>query len=64
MLFHAEMNGLIQPLLTGVTVLSFPAGLAEAGSVMALAVFLAARMARSLVARRANPALLTLAPAL
>lgn len=48
-------------LLTHVTVLSLPARLADAGPVVAVAVFFTARMARSLVARGANPALLTLA---
>lgn len=47
--------------LTHVTVLSLPARLADAGPVVAVAVFFTARMARSLVARGANPALLTLA---
>lgn len=47
--------------ITHVTVLSLPARLADAGPVVAVAVFFTARMARSLVARGANPALLTLA---
>lgn len=44
--------------------LSLPAGLTDAGPIVALAVFFAAGMARSLVARSANPTLLALALAL
>lgn len=48
------------PLLTNVAVLSLPARLTDAGPVVALAVLLAARVARALVTRGADPALLTL----
>lgn len=47
-------------LLTNVAVLSLPARLTDAGPVVALAMLLAARVARALVARGADPALLTL----
>lgn len=50
--------------LTNIAVLSLPARLTDAGPVVALAVFLAARMARSLVARGANPTLRALTLAL
>lgn len=50
--------------LTYVTVLPLPAGLADAGPVVALAVLLAARVTRSLVARGAGPTVLALALAL
>lgn len=50
--------------LTNVAVLSLPARLTDAGPVMALAVLFTARMARSLITRGANPALLTLTLAL
>lgn len=50
--------------LTNVTVLSLPAGLTDAGPVVALAVLFTAGMACSLVARGANPTVLALAQAL
>lgn len=50
--------------LTNVAVISLPARLTDAGPVVALAVFLTARVARSLVACGANPTLLALTLAL
>lgn len=58
--FHND----VQIMSNNVTVLSLPARLADAGPVMALAVFFTAWMARSLIARSANPTLLALALAL
>lgn len=50
--------------LTDIAVFPLPARLTDAGPVVALAMFLAAWMACSLVARGASPALLTLTLAL
>lgn len=51
---------MLPPLLTNVAVLPLPARLTDAGPVVALAMLLAARVACALVARGADPALLTL----
>lgn len=54
----------IQIMSNNVTVFPLPAWLADACPVVALTVLLTARVARSLVTRSADPALLTLALAL